>query len=94
MSLAMRSFARTMIEHSRDAIEHIDWRIRHISSVTIGITPATYDVLSAEIEAFKDRVKLIVNRGKEGTQVYQMNVALFPVSRNIGAIKKRNTEEE
>ena len=94
MSLAMRSFARTMIEHSRDAIEHIDWRIRHISSVTIGITPATYDVLSAEIEAFKDRVKLIVNRGKEGTQVYQMNVALFPVSQNIGAIKKRNTEEE
>jgi uncharacterized protein (TIGR02147 family) len=82
MSMALRSFAKAMIEHSREAVEYIDWRLRHISSVTIGITPVTYDVLSAEIDAFKDRVKMIVSRENDSSQVYQMTVSLFPVSRD------------
>ncbi|MBN1577496.1 MAG: TIGR02147 family protein [Chitinispirillaceae bacterium] len=80
MSMAMRSFSKAMIEHSKNAIEGIDWRQRHISGLTIGISPETYDVLSAEIEAFKDRVKLIVNRDNESCTVYQMNLTLFPVT--------------
>ena len=88
-SMAMRCFMQAMIEHSREAVEKVDWRIRHISGITIGITPATYDVIATEIEAFKNRVKLIVNREKESTQVYQMNVSLFPVSRNTDELKDR-----
>ena len=93
ISMAMRSFIQAMIEHSREAVEHIDWRIRHISGITIGITPATYDVIATEIEAFKNRVKLIVNREKGCTQVYQMNVTLFPVSRNTLELKGRDADK-
>jgi uncharacterized protein (TIGR02147 family) len=93
MSLAMRSFIKAMIEHSCDAVEKIDWRIRHISGITIGITPAAFDVIASEIEAFKDRVKLIVSRENMSTQVYQMNVSLFPVSRNINEIPGRDADK-
>jgi uncharacterized protein (TIGR02147 family) len=85
-SMALRAFTKAMIEHSKAALDTIDKRMRHISGVTMGITPETYDVLSAEIEAFKDRVKFIVNQDKGSGLVYQMNISLFPMSRNFNAL--------
>lgn len=82
LSLALQTFTRTMIDHSKYALEHIDINERHISGITMGITPETYSLLAAEIEAFKGRVKNIVNRVGKSTVVYQMNLALFPVSGN------------
>ena len=93
LSMAMRSFAKTMIEHSRDAIDTIDWRIRHISTVTVGISPATFDVLNAEIEAFKDRMKRIVNRDNVNNQVYQMNISLFPVTDSTEKLPQKKAKE-
>jgi uncharacterized protein (TIGR02147 family) len=93
-SMAMRSFSKAMIEHSKNAVEGIDWRQRHISGVTIGISPETYEVLSAEIEAFKDRVKLIVNRDRDSCLVYQMNVSLFPVSQKTRTSEKKKPVEK
>jgi uncharacterized protein (TIGR02147 family) len=92
-SMAMRSFSKAMIEHSKNAVEAIGWQQRHISGITIGISPETYDVLSAEIEAFKDRVKLIVNRDTESCLVYQMNLSLFPLSRSVRTLNSEKAEE-
>jgi uncharacterized protein (TIGR02147 family) len=89
MSMAMRSFSKAMIEHSKNAVEAIDWRLRHISGITVGISPETYELLSAEIEAFKDRVKIMVSRDQESCVIYQMNISLFPVSHNIRAIEDK-----
>jgi uncharacterized protein (TIGR02147 family) len=72
-----------MIEHSKAALDSIDKNKRHISGITMGISPETYAVLCAEIEAFKDRVKLIVNQDKSSSRIYQMNLSLFPVSEEL-----------
>jgi uncharacterized protein (TIGR02147 family) len=82
-SPVVRSFTRTMIDHSKLALETIDKNHRHISGITMGISPETYDVLTSEIEAFKDRVKNIVNRDTNGNRIYQINLSLFPVSEEI-----------
>lgn len=82
-SLAVRSFTRAMLDHSKDALESCDKKIRHISGITMGISAEIYDLLEAEIEAFKDRVKIIVNRDTESSRIYQMNISLFPVSEDI-----------
>jgi uncharacterized protein (TIGR02147 family) len=82
-SLVVRSFTRTMIEHSKLALDTFDTRHRHISGITMGISPEAYDVLTSEIEAFKDRVKDIVNRDTNGNRIYQINLSLFPVSEEI-----------
>jgi uncharacterized protein (TIGR02147 family) len=82
-SLAVRSFTRSMIERSKDALDAVDRRERHISGLTMGISPATFEIIAAEIEAFKDRLKIIVNQDHEGSRVYQLNIALFPISRHL-----------
>lgn len=82
-SMAVRSFTRTMIDQSKIALDTIDKKNRHISGITMGISHETYDILTAEIEAFKDRVKNIVNRDNAGDRIYQINLSLFPVSEEI-----------
>ena len=84
-SLAIRTFSRAMLDHSKEAIDSVDREKRHISGITMGISPEAYDVLAAEIEAFKDRVKVIVNRDSKGNRIYQMNLSLFPVSEELGS---------
>jgi uncharacterized protein (TIGR02147 family) len=84
-SMAVRAFNKAMLDNAKNAVDNIDRKIRHVSGLTIGISPSAYDVLAAEIEAFKDRVKFIVNQDKESDLIYQLNVSLFPVSRKIDA---------
>jgi uncharacterized protein (TIGR02147 family) len=80
-SMAVRSFNKAMLELAKNAVDNIDRSQRHVSGLTVGISPASYDVLAAEIEAFKDRVKVIVSQDKDSSLIYQMNITLFPVSR-------------
>jgi uncharacterized protein (TIGR02147 family) len=82
-SMAVRSFTRKMIDHSKTALDTIEKDKRHISALTMGISQETYSVLTAEIEAFKDRVKNIVNHDKGSDAIYQITLSLFPVSENI-----------
>jgi|WetSurMetagenome_2_1015567.scaffolds.fasta_scaffold177422_1 uncharacterized protein (TIGR02147 family) len=85
-SLAVRSFTRTMIDHSKNALDTMDKNERHISGITMGISPETYEVLTTEIEAFKDRVKIIVNNDTKSSRIYQMTLSLFPVSEDVRTI--------
>jgi uncharacterized protein (TIGR02147 family) len=85
-SLAVRSFTRTMLDHSKTALDTVDKGERHISGLTMGISTAAYNVLTAEIESFKDRVKIIVNRDSGGSRIYQLNIGMFPVSQDVGAV--------
>ena len=82
-SLAVRSFMKAMLDNSKNTLDRISKHERHVSGLTIGISPATYAVLAEEVEAFKDRVKAIVSRDEVSNRVYQMNIALFPVSAEV-----------
>ena len=89
-SLAVRSFTKSMIERSKDALATVDRSERHISGLTMGVSHATFEVIAAEIDAFKDRLKIIVNQDQEGSRVYQLNISLFPVSENLPVGDKGN----
>jgi uncharacterized protein (TIGR02147 family) len=82
-SMAVRSFTKSMLGHSQTALDTFDKNHRHISGITMSVSRETYSVLCAEIEAFKDRVKLIVNQDKNSSRIYQMNLSLFPVSEEL-----------
>ena len=85
-SLAVRSFTRTMLDRSKEALDTVDKKNRHISGITMGISPETYDVLISEIDAFKDRVKIVVNNDANSSRIYQMTISLFPVSEDVRSI--------
>ncbi len=85
-SIAVRTFIRTMLDHSKSALDSIDKNERHLSGITMSVSPEAYDVLAAEIEAFKDRIKIIINRDERGSRIYQLNLSLFPVSGDVRTI--------
>ncbi len=82
-SLAIRNFNRQMAGLAADALEHYAKEIRHISGITMGISQGCYQVLTSEIEAFKERVIQIVNSDEQSDKVYQLNVQLFPLSKDM-----------
>jgi uncharacterized protein (TIGR02147 family) len=83
VSLARRSFNSMMVQLARDANESLPPDRRNVSGLTVGISPACYDVLLTELSAFKERVISIVNRDEKSSRVYQFNFQLFPVSEEV-----------
>lgn len=82
-SLAVRAFTHTMLNHAGTALDELPKERRHISGITMGISGATYDVIAAETEAFKDRIKSIVAQDSQSDRVYHLNMQLFPASATL-----------
>ncbi|MBN1130450.1 MAG: TIGR02147 family protein, partial [Chitinispirillaceae bacterium] len=80
-SLAIRQFNKAMATHAVAAIEDFPKTERSVSGITIGISPAMYDIINAEMAAFKDRIVTLVSRDEKCDRVYQFNMQLFPMSR-------------
>jgi uncharacterized protein (TIGR02147 family) len=93
-SLAIRSFMHTMIDKSKMALDTLDKKIRHISGITMGVSSEGYGLIAEEIEAFKDRVKVIVNNDRNSNRIYQMCISLFPVSEELAVQTKELPEGE
>jgi uncharacterized protein (TIGR02147 family) len=91
--MAVRSFNREMLRKAEKSLDEIPREERQIFGVTIGISRACYDVLTAEMIAFRDRVVAITNSDRNGSRVYQMHLQLFPLSRDTDAGRTRETEE-
>jgi uncharacterized protein (TIGR02147 family) len=91
ISLARRDFNRTMINLAAESLDQFAVDERNVSCITMGISKPCYEVLLAELAAFKERVVSIVNKDAKSSRVYQFNFQLFPLSddtRNIGQQEK------
>jgi uncharacterized protein (TIGR02147 family) len=89
---AIRAFNKTMIDLARRSVDAIENTQRNVSGMTVGVSKASYDVLCAEIESFKDRVASIVHNSAEVDSVYQLNLQLFPVARASGSGQAGNAK--
>ena len=83
--MAVRTFNREMLRKAENALDTIPVEERQIYGVTVGVSRACYDVLAAEMAAFRDRVVSIVNGDRGSNRVYQMHLQLFPLSREVGS---------
>jgi len=83
VALARRSFNSEMLLLARNANETLTRDERNISGITMGISKSCYEVLLAEMVAFKERVKAIVNQDEKSTRIYQLGIQLFPLSEEI-----------
>ena len=82
--MAVRSFNREMLRRAEYALDNIPVDERQIYGVTVGVSKECYDVLAAEMAAFRDRVVSIVNNDNHSDRVYQLHLQLFPLSRGAG----------
>jgi uncharacterized protein (TIGR02147 family) len=90
--MAVRSFNREMLRKAESALDNTPVEERQIYGVTVGISKECYDVLAAEMAAFRDRVVAIVNSDTNSNRVYQLHLQLFPLSRELES--EGNVEEE
>lgn len=81
--MAVRLFNREMLRKAETALDDTTIGERQIYGVTVGISKECYDVIVAEMAAFRDRVVSIVNNDKCSDRVYQMQMQLFPLSRKL-----------
>lgn len=81
--MAVRSFNREMLRKAENAIDEIPVEERQIYGVTVGVSKECYDVLAAEMAAFRDRVVSIVNSDRHSDRVYQLHLQLFPLSTKL-----------
>jgi uncharacterized protein (TIGR02147 family) len=79
---AIRAFNKAMIELACESIDTMDTTVRNVSGMTLGVSKECYEVLCAELSAFKDRIAAIVDNSAESDRVYQLNLQLFPVGRS------------
>ena len=84
--LAIRQFNKTMLSHAIGAIDTLPKTERNIFGITFGISPTMYDIICAEMAAFKDRIVTLVNRDQQSSRVFQLNLQLFPMSADTKAL--------
>lgn len=92
LNAARRKHNSDMVERALYANREISPSERNVSGVTMGISPGCYDMIVAEIQNFKERVKTIVSGDLDSSRVYQLNVQLFPLSEHIPADEGSNDE--
>jgi len=91
---ARRAFNRTMIEHALASIETLPVSKRNISGITMALSQSGYDLILAELTAFKERIITIANQDKEFCGVYQFNFQFFPLSDDIRCCNENKKELE
>ncbi|MDG5815981.1 TIGR02147 family protein [Chitinispirillales bacterium ANBcel5] len=80
LTKSVRNLNRQFSELAIRALDKYDPDVRHISSMTIGVSNASLKQIMQEIEEFKDRVRSIVNEDNESSSVYDINIQLFPLT--------------
>jgi uncharacterized protein (TIGR02147 family) len=80
-SLGVRSLNHELSKKGMEAINRFSVDERDVSSLTIGISEKSYDLITQEIQEFKRRIIRIVDDDQQCDQVYNVNVHLFPLSK-------------
>jgi uncharacterized protein (TIGR02147 family) len=78
-SFVVRNFNRKMIQLAERSLDEFPISERYATGITVGLTREAYDILVAEIEAFRDRVVNIVDALDTGDRVYQVNIQMYPL---------------
>lgn len=84
-SLAVRTFHRAMLGLAERAIDEVPRDRRAVSALTVPLTARQYEAVRLRVEEFRRGLleELEEAGGEEPTAVYQLQFALFPVSREV-----------
>ncbi|MGK0367518.1 MAG: hypothetical protein ACI9QD_000654 [Thermoproteota archaeon] len=80
-SKAIRNYHTIMLEKAIDALESQEVKERDVSGVGMAVDPSKVEALKKEISDFQDKlIKKYCSKG-ETTEVYQLEVALFKLTK-------------
>ncbi|MGZ3769860.1 MAG: TIGR02147 family protein [Bdellovibrio sp.] len=76
---SVAQFHREMMARASESIDRIPREKRDISGITIGMTVETAKKIKTAIQEFRNQIIQIASEDKNGDQIYQLNIQLFPV---------------
>lgn len=80
-SLAIGNFHRQMMERAADSIVNVDRELRDISGQTVCIPSTMVATMKERIHEFRESMLELCDSKDSPTEVYQLNVQLFPLTR-------------
>lgn len=78
------SFHRQMLERASDSLERTPSELRDISSTTVCVSKKTIPELKRRLREFREELMEVCDQDPDPEVVYQLNMQLFPASRNPG----------
>ncbi len=81
MPMALRTMHRQMSRLATSAIDNCPVEERHITGITLGISPRNFERITKELDAFRQRLVAIAAEDNDYTQVYRLNMQLFPLTK-------------
>lgn len=83
-SLAVRNFHRNILALAARALDAIPRDRRHVSALTVPLTPAQYEAVCARVAAFRRDLLEILDEEVEGPRaVHQIQFIVFPVTEEM-----------
>lgn len=82
LSVAVVNYHRSMIRLGRDSLERFGPRERDIRAVTLGLSEEGYREVKKRMVAFWRELMAYAEKQTKTDRVWQMNMQLFPVSRD------------
>ena len=78
---AFINYHKEFINLAKESISTIPGTERNLSSVTLGISEASYKKIVKCINEFRKKISMIANEDEDGGRVFQMNIQIFPLSK-------------
>lgn len=80
-NLSLMRFHQQMIDKARDSLDHVPSEYRDVSSVTIPVAPKDLEALKRKALKFREQMlSESAEATKEKSQIYQLNIQLFPLT--------------
>lgn len=76
-----KSFLRQMLERASESLDTVPADLREIGSITVAVKAATVAELKERIQRFRRELLDRCDQDEDPTEVYQLNVQLFPLTR-------------
>jgi Domain of unknown function (DUF4423) len=79
---ALIAYQKNALDLAKHAMHGLPKQERHVSTMTVGVSPTAYAAMEMELLAFKERIKSLVQNDTSRSRVFQFTLALFPVSKS------------
>jgi uncharacterized protein (TIGR02147 family) len=80
-SVAIRQFQIETFDLAKEALNSVDAKERDVSTLTMSISDERFEILRERIKQFRSELIALVTSDEKPSRVYQLSMALFPLSR-------------
>ena len=92
LPLAIRSMHRAMGNLAVDSLNRFTSDVRNVTGITMGINREAYEKIVAVLDECRKKIATIADACNDITQVYRLNLQLFPLSKEVAKGKEAKDE--